>query len=285
MFDTHCHLNFKAFKGKERGVLERAKGEGVGLIVIPGTDFKTSQKAVELADEFKEVFAAVGIHPHHVFSFLEKGEEEVESAIFEIRGLVDKEKVVAIGEVGLDRHIYKKTKYGSYEVNEKFLELQKVFLKKQLELALDFDKALILHNREASDDLLKFLNENWDEKLKGRVVFHCCEPEEELLEFAIEKKIFIGFDGDLTYLPQKQVFFKKVPLKLLVFETDSPFLTPEPIRSKTRFPNEPANLRYVVEMGAYLKKIPEEKLAEIGEENGRRLFGIISNDKIKISNR
>lgn len=274
MFDTHCHLNFKAFSGKEEEIIERAKRVGVKLFLVPGTDFETSKKSIELAKTFSEVYSAVGIHPHHVYGFLEKTEDDLKDGINKLRSLLSEEKVVAVGEIGLDRHLYKKTKYQDYEIDEKFLHLQKIALKEQLKIALEYDKALVLHNREASEDLLKFLNENWDDKLKGKAVFHCCEPEEALLDFAKEKKVFIGFDGDLTYRVEKQVFFKKVPLELLVFETDSPFLTPEPVRKQKRFPNEPANLVYVIELASYLKKIPEEKLIEISFENGRRLFGI-----------
>lgn len=273
MFDTHCHLNFKTFSGKENEVIERARKVGIKLFLVPGTDFETSKKSVELAKRFPEVYSAVGIHPHHVFGFLEK-KGDLRAEVNKFHSLLSEEKVVAVGEVGVDRHLYKKTKYQEYEINEKFLYLQKLALREQLRIALEHNKALVLHNREASEDLLKFLNENWDDKLKERVVFHCCEPKEEILEFAKEKRVFIGFDGDLTYRVEKQVFFKKVTLDLLVFETDSPFLTPEPVRKQKRFPNEPANLVYIIELASYLKKIPEEKLVKISFENSKRLFGI-----------
>jgi TatD DNase family protein len=274
MFDTHCHLNFQAFEGRIEEVIDDAKKAGVKLFLVPGTDLLTSKKAVEIAKNFKGAFAAVGIHPHHVFSLLEKTKEEIENDLKKIKELAKQEKVVAIGEVGLDKHIYKKTKYEDYKINEKFLELQKQVLKKQIGLALELNKALVLHNREAHIELLRVLNEAWDAKLSGKAVFHCCEPKDELLEFAKEKQIFLGFDGDLTYSPQKQAFFKKVPLDLVVFETDSPFLTPEPARSQKRFPNEPKNLKFVVELAAYLKDLSEEKLAKIAKENGKKLFGI-----------
>ena len=274
MFDTHCHLNFQAFEGRIEEVVGAAQRAGVELFLVPGTDVSTSKKAVEIAKNFQGAYAAVGIHPHHVFSLLEKDQEEVESELEKIKELAGQKKVVAIGEIGLDKHIYKKTKYEDYKISENFLELQKQVLKNQIKLALELDKSIVLHNREAHLELLKLLNEVWDDKLSGRAVFHCCEPKDELLEFAREKQIFLGFDGDLTYLPQKQVFFKKVPLDLLVFETDSPFLTPEPVRSKKRFPNEPKNLPFVINLAAYLKNISEEKLGEIAEENGKKLFGI-----------
>ena len=274
MFDTHCHLNFQAFEGKVEQVINAAKGAGVELFLVPGTDVLTSKRAAEIAKSFQGVFAAVGIHPHHVFSLLEKDKEEIKEELEKIKELAKEEKVVAIGEIGLDKHIYKRTKYENYKINEKFSELQKQVLKQQIKIALELEKALVLHNREAHIELLKLLDELWDKKLSGRAVFHCCEPKKELLEFAKEKKIFLGFDGDLTYSAQKQVFFKKVPLELIVFETDSPFLTPEPVKQERKFPNEPKNLIYAIELGSYLKNTPLQNLMNITTENGKLLFGI-----------
>ena len=241
MFDTHCHLNFGAFDGRVGEVVDRAKQSGVNQIVIPGTDVPTSEKAIAIAEQYegyspersRGIYAAVGIHPHHVFEIFNGEKNLLPSLSFKkelkkIENLLTNPKVVAIGEVGIDRHIYQKTKYPDYKIEEEFVELQKIFLIEQIKLAIKYNKSLILHNREAKKDMLGLLESVWDKKLEGRTVFHCCEPDFELLEFAKKHKMFIGVDGDITYYKEKQEFIKTIPLEMLVFETDSPFLNPEP---------------------------------------------------------
>lgn len=267
MFDTHCHLNFSAFKKNLTQVIQSAKESGVKNILVPGTDLKTSIKAVEIANNNDGIYAAVGIHPHHVYEF------GVRSSEFgDIEKLLENPKVVAVGEVGIDKHPYEKTKYEDYSVNEKFVDSQKELFKNQIALALQHNKSLIIHNREAKEETLKLINEKWDVKLKGKTVFHCCEPDDELLSFAIEKGIFIGVDGDITYNKDKQEFVKKIPLEKLVLETDSPFLLPEPLRSQKKYPNEPKNIVMIAEFIANILNISVEKLGEITFENSRRLF-------------
>lgn len=283
MFDTHCHLNFKAFKKALPEVIKRAYEAGITNIVIPGTDFPTSVRAVEIAQEYEHIYAAVGIHPHHVFQYLtiEQNSKNSRQELFmndyiEIEKLVQHDKVVAIGEVGMDKHVYENTKYASYVVNDDFLDLQKLILRQYMKLAIKYNKSLILHNREAKNDMLKILNEEWDTTLEYKTVFHCCEPDEELCSFAKEHHMFIGVDGDITYYPEKQEFIKKVPLDMLVLETDAPFLLPEPLRTEKKYPNEPAYIPVFVKVIAQLKGISEADLIEKTTENGKQLFGAMS---------
>src|SRR3989338_9748879 len=199
-FDTHCHLNFQAFDGRVGEVINWAKQAGVNQIVIPGTDIPTSEKAIAIAEKYEGVYAAVGIPPHHVFEIFNGEKNLLPSLSFKkelkkIENLLSNPKVVAIGEIGIDRHIYQKTKYPDYKIEEEFVELQKIFLKEQIKLAIKHKKSLILHNREAKKDMLGLLESVWDKKLEGRTVFHCCEPDFELLEFAKKHKMFIGIDG------------------------------------------------------------------------------------------
>jgi TatD DNase family protein len=275
-FDTHCHLNFKAFDGRVDEVLRAAKEIGVDKIIIPGTDIETSKKAIKIAEKRTGVYAAIGIHPHHVYEFLigpKRLSQKQESSLFlsqelkKIENLLSNKKVVAIGEVGLDRHIYDKTKYYDYKIDEEFIELQKIFLKEQIKLAVEYDKSLILHNREAKKDMFEALNEVWDKKLEGQTVFHCCEPSKKLLEFAVDKKMFIGVDGDLIYYKEKQQFIKEVPLEMLVLETDAPFLSPT-----RQFPNEPKNILLIAECVAKLKNLSIEEVAQKTTENAKKLF-------------
>lgn len=276
MFDTHCHLNFKAFNGRVDQVISEAKKVGVTHIVVPGTDVETSKKAVEIAEKFENVYAAVGIHPHHVFELnVKRGTRNVQDEIKEIEKLLINKKVVAVGEVGLDRHVYQKTVYQEYQVNQEFIELQREFFQKQIDLAIKYKKTLILHNREAKKDFLPILSTNYSLLATIPIVFHCCEPDDELLEFAKKHKIYIGVDGDITYRKDKQEFVKKVPLEMLVLETDSPFLHPEPFRSEpraTRGPNEPKNLKIIAEFISKLLGVSMYRFIDKVSENSEKLF-------------
>lgn len=285
-FDTHCHLNFEAFKGRVEKAIDDAKKAGVNQIVIPGTDVETSEKAIETAEKNQGIYTAVGIHPHHVFEIFStaryqkffNGKQKtvknlvpslVQNELKKIENLLSNKKVMAIGEVGIDRHIYQKTKYPDYKIGEEFIKLQKIILKEQIKLAIKHDKSLILHNREAREDMFEVLREVWDKRLEGRTVFHCCEPDETLLEFAKDHKMFIGVDGDITYYKEKQQFIKTVPLDMLVLETDSPFLSPT-----KQFPNEPKNIPLIAEFVAKLKGISIDEVAKMTTENARKLFKI-----------
>lgn len=290
MFDTHCHLNFKAFKKTLPDVIARAHESGITNIVIPGTDVKTSKKAVEIAQQHEHIYAAVGIHPHHVMKYFNRHPEGVkrlkdpeynqeilraaQDDINEIEKLISHPKVVAVGEIGIDRHEYGETVYQEYAVNDEFIILQRELLKNQIDLAKKYKKSLIFHNREAKQDILAILKEKWDTSFENRTVFHCCEPDEELLDFAQKHKMFIGVDGDITYYPEKQEFIKKVPLGMLVLETDSPFLLPEPLKTEKKYPNEPKNIAFFIELIATLKKTDVEYITMKTTENARTLFSL-----------
>lgn len=180
--------------------------------------------------------------------------------------------LVAIGEIGLDFHEYENTKYTQYKVNGAFIENQKILLKKQLELAMKSELSIILHNREAADSMLPIMNELWNADLREKMVFHCCEPNAEILQWAKDHKVYIGVDGDVTYWKDKRSFINEVPLDMLVLETDAPFLLPEPLRSKKLYPNTPANLPLIVEAVAVIKGESKSKVISITTENAQRLF-------------
>lgn len=233
MFDTHCHLNFKAFDNRVRQAIEEAKTTGVKHLVVPGTDVKTSKKAVDIACRFENVYAAVGIHPHHVKGYRNKTKDYHDNLQL-IETLLKNEKVVAIGEVGLDGYFYRKTKYQNYQVDDGFINLQKVILEKQIALAKRYNKALIIHNRQARSHLINLLNETKTLLNPNRVVFHCCEPEEELLSFAKNERIFIGVDGDITYRSKKTRIHQKGPFRSFDFRNRLTFFAPSTFkRQKT----------------------------------------------------
>lgn len=274
MFDTHCHLNFKAFKKILPDIIDEAKSSGVVNIVVPGTDVKTSRRGVEIAQEHDWIYAAVGIHPHHVYKLLKRESHDIDEEVKQVEELLDNDKVVAIGEIGMDRHVYENTVYEEYNVDETFITMQKELFEKQMQLAVKHNKSLILHNRESVDDILPILEKNWDACLEGKTVFHCSEPREDLLKFAENHKMLWGIDGDITFIKEKQDFISKVPLEMLVLETDSPFLLPEPLRSKKMYPNKPSNISLVAETVA---KIRSEEVSTIIREtsaNAKRLFSI-----------
>jgi TatD DNase family protein len=272
LIDTHCHLNFKAFDENLDEVISRAKEVEVESIVVPGTDIETSEKAIKITQKYDGIYAAVGIHPHHVFKIYQSSipfsckQNNEKSLLEKVSSLLKQKKVVAVGEVGIDRHIYQKTKYKDYQVNEEFIKLQKEFFLEQAKLAYENKKTLIIHNREAKKDLLDILTAN-SYLLSGNLVFHCCQPDDELLEFAKKNHIFIGVDGDVLYWRKKQEFVKKIPLELLVLETDAPFLSPT-----RQFPNEPKNLLMTAEFIAKLKQVSVEKIKETTTKNAQKLL-------------
>jgi len=307
LFDTHCHLNFEAFNGRVERVISEAKKVGVNQIVIPGTDFETSKKAIKIAEKYEgiyEIYSESSIPKFFIgkqqteknlISSLSKIQKQKSlhnlnikkfsfaSDLDKIKNLLKNKKVVAIGEVGIDRHIYQKTKYPDYKIEEEFVDLQKKFFLEQVKLAYKYKKALIIHNREAKKEVLDILTTNYQLLTTHSAVFHCCEPDPELLEFAKKHRMFIGVDGDVTYWDKKlygfalskQEFIKQVPLEMLVLETDSPFLTPKIDMKRSHHSyNEPKNIKIIAEFIAELKNVSVEKVAKITTENAKKLFNI-----------
>jgi TatD DNase family protein len=161
-------------------------------------------------------------------------------------------------------------------VDEQFMNLQKELFVAQLKLAVKYKKSVIVHNREAKGDMLPLLEDNWNSHFEGRIVFHCCEPDKKLLEFAKEHKMFIGVDGDVTYREDKQQFIKTVPLDMLVLETDSPFLLPEPLRTQKKYPNTPANLLLIAEFISQVRGENIEDFIQKTSQNAEMLFRLRS---------
>lgn len=272
MFDTHTHLQFKAFEGKADEIIKSAKNAGIDKMIVVGTNLDTSKKAIDLAEKHEGLFASVGLHPHHLFALTQNNEFMVSNFLQSVEELIKNRKVIAIGETGIDKHQYQKTHYQNYSVTNEFLNLQKICFREQIRLAVKYQKTLIIHNREAAPELLQILEENWHPFLEGRSVFHCCEPEDSLLEFAINNKIYIGVDGDITYDKAKQAFAKKIPLELLVLETDSPYFIPEPLKSEGITLNEPKNLNIIADYISILTKEPIGNVRNMSSKNSSTLF-------------
>ncbi len=287
LFDTHCHLNFSRFKSSRQLVIDDARSAGVETIVIPATNVETARAALEIADSQEGLYAAVGIHPHHIFEYITADEARAKTNILkdlaQIDALAAQTNVVAIGEVGLDKHYYTNTRYSDYVISDAFLALQQEMLLHQIELALKHNKSLILHNRDAAPEMLSALHNTWDDRLRGRAVFHCCEPNHALLEFAQEHDMYIGVDGDYTYDKSKESFLHDIPLDMMVLETDAPYLLPEPYRTRREFPNTPSRIADICRFVAHKRSLDAQELADKTTQNAMRLFCLTTEETIEQS--
>lgn len=250
--DSHAHLQWPSFKNDLNDVINRAAEDGVKRILNVGFDLHGSQKAVELANRYQDLYAAVGIHPHVAKNF-------DSNILDELRQLSNNKKVVAIGEAGLD-----------YYRNLSPIEDQQKTFWTQLELSAKLDLPIIVHNRDAHTDILKTLS-----KFKGKVkgVLHCFSGNYEMAKKCIELNFYISFAGSITY-PNSQKLrnvAKKIELDKILLETDCPWLTPQPVRGKR---NEPAFLIFTAKEIAKLKSISIERLAEITTANTNLLFNL-----------
>lgn len=259
MFDTHCHIFDKSFEGNLDTLIVSAREVGVTYFVVPSVSIETSKQSVNIANAYQNVFAAVGIHPTE--KLLHDNIDGSERALSE---LCLKKKVVALGETGLDYYRYKSSR-----------NVQKEYFKMHMKLAIKNDKALILHDRQSTNDVINLLETSWQPSLKEKVVFHCSCLQDEVLAFAKEKGAFLGIDGDITYDKFKQTQLKKVSFDRILLETDSPYLLPEPLRSQRMHPNYPANLAVIANFVAKLLAIKVEDLVHITTQNAKRVFGIV----------
>lgn len=260
LVDTHCHLNLEDFTGDLDEVIQRASGAGVRKIIIPGVDFETSRRAIEISHTYENVFAAVGIHPNYAQNY---GPRDVE----EISALAVDPKVVAIGEIGLDL-------YRDFAP----LPHQIALLEMQLELAKNRSLPIIIHSRKATAELAPILTA-WQKSLSTTNpkifshpgVMHAFEGTlEEAHAFASLGFVF-GLGGALTYKPTRvdQRLVATLPLTSFVFETDSPYLTPNPFRGKR---NEPAFMVNTVQFLSAQIGVDFEELCKISTETANNLF-------------
>ncbi|MCL4459867.1 MAG: TatD family hydrolase [Chloroflexi bacterium] len=260
MIDTHVHLDAPEFDSDRDSVLKQASAAGVEQIITVGVDLKSSRMAIALAESHKGVYAAVGIHPHSASAW---SPAEMEA----IARLARHSKVVAIGETGLDY-------YRTLSSKEK----QRLSFEAHLALARELALPVIVHDREAHDDVLAILS-GWAEenkRTKGLTiggVLHNFSGDMAMAESAIFLGFHLGIGGVVTFNNARRLVevVRGVPLTHLLLETDSPYLTPHPWRGRR---NEPANLTYVLSRVAELKKMATETLNMITTENAQRLFAL-----------
>lgn len=253
LFDTHTHVNIDQFEEDREEVIERAREAGVNQMVVVGFDNETIDGAMALAESYDFIYAAVGWHPVDAIDATEEDFRRLEQ-------LSSHPKVVALGEMGLDYHWDKSPKDVQIEV-----------FKKQIDLAKRVNMPIIIHNREATDDIISVLKEENAAEVGG--IMHCFSAGLEEARQCLDMNFYISFGGPVTFknakLPKEVA--KEVPLERLLVETDCPFLSPHPYRGKR---NEPARVKLVAEKVAELKEMEFEQLARITSDNARRLFGI-----------
>lgn len=255
--DTHCHLNFDIFQDTIHEVVNRALESGVNRIVVPGLDYESSMKAVELASRFDCIFASVGIHPGEV--------EKAEKGFFQsFENLVKADKVVAVGEVGLDFYHHPETQSDQLKI-----------LDAMLTLAADNQKPVILHSRNSLDLLLEVI-QKWASQVKQKDndllgVFHGFEGNASQGMQVRSLGMAIGIGGPITFRNalEKQNMVKELGIQNMVLETDSPLLSPHPHRGKT---NEPSRIPVIAQKMADLLEIPLEEIARSTTANARYLF-------------
>ncbi len=272
MVDVHCHLNLHAFDEDYDEVAKRAFEAGVRVTVNTGTSIPSSRKAVELAQKYEKMYAIVGVHPHHADKADVEFEGELQKDWFEnLRKIAQSDKVIGIGETGLDYHTYK-----SNGIVDK--PLQEDAFRKQIELSIELKLPLQIHNRLAGEDVVRILLEYKHKFQDPPGMFHCFAGTQEVLKSALGLGFYIGFDGNVTYkgiAPGESVALpelaKNVPLDRILAETDSPFLTPIPLRGQR---NEPANVIIVGEYLANLLGVGFSEFQQATYSNFKKLFGI-----------
>jgi len=246
LIDTHAHLNFNAFKNDFDKIIKRSLAEDIWMINV-GSNYETSKKAVEIAEKYNGVFAAIGLHPIHA--------EDENFNASKYRNLCQPDKVVAIGEIGLD---YLK----DYKL---FKERQKEIFLKQLALAKELNLPIIIHCRMAHDDLLEILK---DYQLPG--VIHCFTGSWKQAQRYLDMGFYLGINGIIYKMDLEEVI-EKTPMEKILIETDCPYLTPPKPGVKR---NEPIFVKYIVQEIANIKNIDFQKVAEITSQNARNLFRI-----------
>ncbi len=251
LIDTHTHLSFPQYNDTGLpDILNRAKQAGVEYLINVGSDIKTSQDSIVLAQKYSNIYATVGIHPHDA----EPGENQLP----ELEKLIKQPKVVAIGEAGLD-----------YFKNLSPQDKQKKIFCAQLDLANKYNLPIIIHAREADDDTYELLK-NYK---PAKAVMHCFAGDIAYARKILDLGYYISFTGNITFAKniRGQETAAYVPLDRIMLETDCPFLSPEPHRGRT---NEPAYVKFVVEKIAQLKKITSAEVAEVTTKNALSFFAI-----------
>lgn len=296
MIDVHCHLNFEAFENDYETIVKKALGKGVTKIINTGTQISSSKRAVELARKYEDLYAIVGVHPHHAdkVTLLQQCHPGVATAtigsptnqgdsiaplqndnsstwLTQLESLTRHPKVIGIGECGLDFYSYKSNGIVDAKIQEE------IFVR-QIELSIKLKLPLQIHNRQAGKKVIEILRSFRNDLLEIPGMFHCFAADLDVLKSALRMGFYIGFDGNITYpglAPGEDTLLSDLasytPNDRIVTETDSPFLSPIPYRGGR---NEPSHVIIVGQYLAKIKKISFEEIDELTTNNARTVFSI-----------
>lgn len=250
IIDTHAHYDDEQFDPDREELLGSMKEGGVGLIVNAGSTLESWEKICRLTEEYPFVYGAIGIHPDEVGSLSEERMQEMET-------LLDRDKIVAVGEIGLD-----------YYWDKENHDIQKKWFIRQLETARKKDMPVIIHSREAAADTMEIMKTY---AAGMRAVIHCYSYSPEMAKEYVKMGYYIGVGGVVTFKNAKKLkqVVEEIPLESIVLETDCPYLAPEPFRGKR---NSSLYLPYVAEKIAEIKGLPAEEVVRRTEENSRKLY-------------
>lgn len=252
LIDTHCHLTFEPLAAEVPGVIERSRTAGVTGWITVGTTLEDSRRAIELAGRYEGMYAAVGIHPH-------EAKDGAPAALAELKQLAQREKVVAIGETGLDFH---------YNFSKQ-PDQRRVFAA-HLEIARELSLPVVVHSRNAFDETVEILDQSGG-GLRG-VVFHCFSESAERAKQLLDRGYYLSFTGVVTFKNAQATreAAQVVPLDRLMVETDAPYMSPEPLRKQK--PNEPALMVHTAELLADLHGVNLEDLTQATTRNAVKFF-------------
>lgn len=255
IFDTHAHYDDEQFDKDRHDLLASMKESGIGHIVNIGADMASSKRALELANEYEYIYAAVGVHPSDTEQL-----ESDDKAIEVLGQYCSNEKCVAVGEIGLD-----------YHWPDPSPDIQKKWFIRQLGLAREKKLPVVIHSRDAAADTLQIMKQEHAEEIGG--VVHCFSYSKEIARQCVDMGFYIGIGGVLTFKNGRKMVevVKEIPMDKILLETDCPYLAPEPFRGKR---NSSLYLPYVVEKMAEIKGISVDEVIKITEANALEMYGI-----------
>ena len=257
-FDSHSHYNDEKFNEDREQLIQETYNDGITKFICAGYNIQSSIQSLEISKKYEFIYSICGISPNDI----PQSEQELWKSIEEISKIIkqNNNKIVAVGEIGLD-----------YYWNKENKELQRQAFIKQIELANELELPIVIHSRDASVDTIEVLREHTVNK-KG--IFHCCQLNQEMIRQALELGYYISFAGPITFKNAKNAeeCVNIVPIDRILIETDSPYLSPEPNRGKR---NDSRNVKYVAQKIADIKEISLEEVAKITYENAMKIFEIL----------
>lgn len=255
--DAHSHYNDEQFDEDRENIIKETYSSGVEKVICAGYDVLSSKKSIEISSKYDFIYSTCGISPNDVPENI----DEIDNCLSKIEELLQNNKVIAVGEIGLD-----------YHWNQENKEIQQEMFIKQIELANKYDLPIQIHTREAVSDTIKILKEH---PVKRKGMFHCCPLNRELVKEALNLGFYISFAGPITFKNSKNAeeIVSMVPIDKFLTETDSPYLSPEPNRGKR---NNSINVKFIVQKIAEFRKITLEAATEAAYANMLELFGKIS---------